>query len=97
MAANGLELSCPAEAGKLRRTPRHASGQDKHPRRPSAPGQLQRVVTRRQRAVKGIGRRATSSPRPQEAARCRDLNVRYVQIAPRRSMAAKSPSVVGAH
>ena len=42
---NGLELSCPAEAGSspvLYGTMRA----DKHPRRPSPPGQLQRVVMR---------------------------------------------------
>ena len=43
---NGLELSCPAEAGNATRTLRHAGGHDKHPRRPSPPGQLQRVVRR---------------------------------------------------
>jgi hypothetical protein len=47
MPPNGLELSCPAEAGKLSITVRQASGRFKHPRRPSPPGQLQRVVRRR--------------------------------------------------
>jgi hypothetical protein len=43
---NGLELSCPAEAGNLSGIVRQAGGQDKPPRRPSPPGQLQRVVGR---------------------------------------------------
>jgi hypothetical protein len=44
---NGLELSCPAEAGNASPTLRHAGRQDKHPGRPSPQGQLageQRVV-----------------------------------------------------
>jgi hypothetical protein len=44
---NGLELSCPAEAGISSMTLGHAGGRDKHPRRPSPPGQLQRVVSPR--------------------------------------------------
>ena len=43
---NGLELSCPAEAGGLPRIMRRPGGKDKQPRRPSPPGQLQRVVGR---------------------------------------------------
>ncbi len=44
---NGLELSCPAEAGRLSPTLRHAGGPGKLHPRPSPPGQLQRVVRRR--------------------------------------------------
>jgi len=47
-APNGLELSCPAEAGSATRTLGHVGGPDKPPRRPSPPGQLQRVVSRPQ-------------------------------------------------
>ncbi len=43
-APNGLELSCPAEAGNHTWTLGHDGGQGKDPRRPSPPGQLQRVV-----------------------------------------------------
>ena len=42
--ANGLELSCPAEAGGLIRIVRPDSGLSKWPRSLSPPGQLQRVV-----------------------------------------------------
>ena len=42
---NGLELSCPAEAGYASRTLGHGGGQDKPQQRPSPPGQLQRVVS----------------------------------------------------
>jgi hypothetical protein len=45
--SNDLDLSCPAEAGRLRPTLCPVGGQDKHPRRRSPPGQLQRVVRRR--------------------------------------------------
>jgi len=45
-APNGLEMSCPAEAGEATRTLGQASGQDKPPRRPRPPGQLQQVVGR---------------------------------------------------
>ncbi len=45
---NGLELSCPAEAGRLTRIVRPASGQDKRTRKRRPPGQLQRVVRQRQ-------------------------------------------------
>ena len=41
--SNGLELSCPAEAGSTLPTLRHAAGEQEH-LRPSPPGQLQRVV-----------------------------------------------------
>ena len=47
MAPNGLELSCPAEAGNAARTLGQAGRQDKLLRRPSPPGQLQRVVRQR--------------------------------------------------
>jgi len=43
---NGLELSCPAEAGMLRSIVRLAGGQSKRPRKRRPPGQLQRVVGR---------------------------------------------------
>jgi hypothetical protein len=43
---NGLELSCPAEAGSLSRIVRLAGGPGKIHSRPSPPGQLQRVVGR---------------------------------------------------
>ena len=36
--------SCPAEAGRPSRTLRHTGGQDKHPRRPSPPGQPKGLV-----------------------------------------------------
>jgi hypothetical protein len=41
---NGLELSCPAEAGNATRTLGQGGGQDKHHRKRRPPGQLQRVV-----------------------------------------------------
>src|SRR3990172_6333492 len=44
LAHNGLELSCPAEAGKLSPTLRHAGRPSKLQSRPSPPGQLQRGV-----------------------------------------------------
>ena len=49
---NGLELSCPAEAGNASRTVGHEGGQDKNPRTPRPPGQLQRVVRRQRLEVK---------------------------------------------
>jgi len=45
---NGLELSCPAEAGRLSRIVRPAGGPGKQPRKRRPPGQLQRVVRRHQ-------------------------------------------------
>jgi hypothetical protein len=45
MPANGLELSCPAEAGRHTRIVCLAGGQDKHPRKRRPLGQLQRVVS----------------------------------------------------
>jgi hypothetical protein len=42
-AHNGLELSCPAEAGRLLPTLRPDGGRDKKQLSPSPPGQLQRV------------------------------------------------------
>jgi len=44
---NGLELSCPAEAGRPRRILRQAGSQGKALRKRRPPGQLQRVVRRR--------------------------------------------------
>jgi hypothetical protein len=44
--ANGLELGCPAEAGNSLETSGQVGGQDKNHRRPTPPGQLQRVVRR---------------------------------------------------
>jgi hypothetical protein len=44
MLPNGLELSCPAEAGKPFPTLRHARRPSKPHLPPSLPGQLQRVV-----------------------------------------------------
>jgi hypothetical protein len=44
--ANGLELSCPAEAGNATWTLGQAGGPSKRHSRPSPPGQLQRVVGR---------------------------------------------------
>jgi hypothetical protein len=46
-APNGLELSCPAEAGNAARTLGLAGGRFKHPRKRRPPGQLQRVVRQR--------------------------------------------------
>ena len=43
---NGLELSCPAEAGRTNWIVRQAGGPTKLQSRPSPPGQLQRVVRR---------------------------------------------------
>ena len=48
---NGLELSCPAEAGTASRTLRAAGRRFKKLSRPSPPGQLQRVVGRLTRIV----------------------------------------------
>ena len=44
MLPNGLELSCPAEAGGYASTVRLVGGRDKPPRKRRPPGQLQRVV-----------------------------------------------------
>jgi len=73
----GLELSCPAEAGGLRSTLRLAGSQDKHPRRLSPPGQLQREAVwkpqnRESRShfdPKSPGSTHGSPPRPLQAPR----------------------------
>ena len=46
MRPNGLELCCPAEAGKPSWILRPTRRQSKRPRKPRPPGQLQRVVRR---------------------------------------------------
>ncbi len=51
---NGLELSCPAEAGRLTRIVRPARGQGKQPRKRRPPGQLQRVVGRPRNGPLGV-------------------------------------------
>ena len=48
MLPNGVELSCPAEVGRLTRIMRPASWHRKRHQRPGPPGQLQQVVGRRQ-------------------------------------------------
>jgi hypothetical protein len=47
---NGLELSCPAEAGNRTWTLGHDGWQDKNHQMPSPPGQLQREAVRKPRA-----------------------------------------------
>jgi hypothetical protein len=41
---NGLELSCPAESGRLSATQRRGRWQGEHPRRSSPPGQLRELI-----------------------------------------------------
>ncbi len=44
MPPNGLEPSCPADAGSLTRIVRHAGGQDKHSGNPGPSGQSKILV-----------------------------------------------------
>ncbi len=61
---NGLELSCPAEAGNATRTLGQAGWPDKHPRRPCPPGQLQRVVRQRRRRIEAAELRQEQRQQP---------------------------------